>query len=46
MIIDMAGSLLGRVATVAAKRALEGEEVILINVEKAKQVINLCPNKQ
>jgi large subunit ribosomal protein L13 len=35
MIIDMTNSLLGRVGTFAAKRALEGEEVVLINVEKA-----------
>ena len=35
MIIDMNNSLIGRVATKVAKAALEGEEVILVNCEKA-----------
>ncbi len=33
MIIDGTHSILGRVATVAAKKALEGEKVIIINCE-------------
>ena len=35
MIIDADGLILGRLATVAAKSALKGEEVIIINCEKA-----------
>ncbi len=35
IIIDMTNSLLGRVATIVAKAALEGEEVKLVNCEKA-----------
>lgn len=35
IIIDMTNSLIGRVGTKAAKAALEGEEVILVNCEKA-----------
>lgn len=34
MIIDGTNLILGRVATFAAKRALEGESVILVNCEK------------
>jgi len=35
MIIDATNLLLGRFATVAAKKALLGEEIIVINCEKA-----------
>ncbi|MEK6937399.1 MAG: 50S ribosomal protein L13 [Nanoarchaeota archaeon] len=35
MIIDAKDSIMGRVATYAAKQALLGQEVIIINVEKA-----------
>lgn len=35
IVIDMTNSLIGRVGTVAAKAALEGEEVVLVNCEKA-----------
>ncbi len=35
MIIDASDSILGRVCTVAAKTALKGEEVIVVNCEKA-----------
>ncbi len=35
MIIDATNMILGRVATVAAKKALEGEKVEIINAEKA-----------
>ena len=35
MIIDADGLIMGRVATLCAKTALLGEEVIIINVEKA-----------
>ena len=35
MIIDCTNLILGRVATYAAKQALEGESVMLINCEKA-----------
>ena len=34
-IIDATNTILGRLATVAAKKALLGEEVIIINAEKA-----------
>jgi large subunit ribosomal protein L13 len=35
LIIDAANLILGRVAGYAAKRALEGEEVIIVNIENA-----------
>lgn len=35
MIIDATNSLIGRICTHAAKAALQGEEVIIINCEKA-----------
>ena len=35
MIIDANNSILGRVCSVAAKKALGGEEVVLVNCEKA-----------
>lgn len=35
MIIDATNTILGRLATTAAKHALLGEEVIIINAEKA-----------
>lgn len=35
MIIDATDSILGRMAAIAAKKALAGEEVIIINAEKA-----------
>lgn len=35
MIIDATDMILGRLATYCAKKALEGEEVIIINAEKA-----------
>ncbi len=35
MIIDASGLILGRMATVAAKKALGGEEVVIVNSEKA-----------
>ncbi|ACL17664.1 50S ribosomal protein L13 [Methanosphaerula palustris] len=34
-IIDAEGLLLGRMASIVAKRALDGEEIALINAEKA-----------
>ena len=46
MIIDATNSIVGRIATVAAKQALLGEEMIIVNCEKAyitggkKYVIN------
>ena len=35
MIIDAEGLILGRLSSVVAKRLLEGEEIIIINAEKA-----------
>ncbi len=35
VIIDASNSVLGRVASVVAKRALEGDEIVVVNVEKA-----------
>ncbi len=35
MIIDASDLILGRMATVAAKKALAGEEVVIVNCEKA-----------
>ncbi len=35
MIIDATNTILGRLATVAAKQALLGEDVVIINAEKA-----------
>ncbi|MBI4438610.1 50S ribosomal protein L13 [Candidatus Woesearchaeota archaeon] len=35
MIIDAKNQVLGRFATVAAKKALQGEDVIVVNCEKA-----------
>lgn len=35
MIIDATDTILGRMATVVAKKALSGEEVLIINAEKA-----------
>ncbi|MBI3052160.1 50S ribosomal protein L13 [Candidatus Woesearchaeota archaeon] len=35
MIIDASGLILGRMATLAAKKALGGEEVVIVNSEKA-----------
>lgn len=35
MIIDATDTILGRMAAVAAKKALSGEEVLIINAEKA-----------
>lgn len=35
MIIDAKDTILGRIATFAAKKALSGEEVLIINAEKA-----------
>ena len=34
-IIDASGAILGRLASEVAKRALKGEEIIIINAEKA-----------
>ncbi|MFH0971966.1 MAG: 50S ribosomal protein L13 [Candidatus Micrarchaeota archaeon] len=35
MIIDATDAIVGRLATVAAKSALQGEEVVILNAEKA-----------
>lgn len=35
MIIDATNSIVGRIATIAAKQALLGEEVVIVNCEKA-----------
>ncbi len=35
MIIDASNLILGRMATVAAKKALSGEEIVIVNCEKA-----------
>ncbi len=35
MIIDATNSIVGRIATVAAKQALLGEQIIVVNCEKA-----------
>lgn len=35
MIIDATNSIVGRIATLAAKQALLGEEIIVVNCEKA-----------
>ncbi|MFA6887963.1 MAG: 50S ribosomal protein L13 [Candidatus Woesearchaeota archaeon] len=35
MIIDATNSIVGRIATVAAKQALLGEEIVIVNCEKA-----------
>ena len=35
MIIDATGAIVGRLATVIAKSALEGQDVVVVNVEKA-----------
>lgn len=40
MIIDATDSIIGRVATVVAKKALLGEEVAVVNCEKAIMVGN------
>ncbi|MFH1770468.1 MAG: 50S ribosomal protein L13 [archaeon] len=40
MIIDATDSIIGRVATVVAKKALQGEEIAVVNCEKAIMVGN------
>jgi large subunit ribosomal protein L13 len=35
MIIDATNSIVGRIATVAAKQALLGEDIVIVNCEKA-----------
>ncbi|MBI3034673.1 50S ribosomal protein L13 [Candidatus Woesearchaeota archaeon] len=35
MIIDAQNSILGRVCTIAAKKALSGEDILVVNCEKA-----------